>query len=216
MEVEKKLETKVLAVLTDANILTIKNHNDCLAVVEFTKTVRALQREVKDTFDPIVEKAHAAHKEAVTQRKKHLEPLQKAENIANSKRLSYEQEQRRLREAEEAKLRARAAAEEEKKRKALEARAKTAEEKGNTEKAETLREQKEEVSVIAPVLPEDDNKPQTRVTWKHRIIDANKVPREFMMVDEAKLRGIARATKGSLHIPGVEFYSDESIVNRGF
>jgi hypothetical protein len=50
-----------------------------------------------------------------------------------------------------------------------------------------------------------------RKAWKHRIIDETKVPREYLMIDESKLGAMARATKGTVKVDGVEFYADDVI-----
>lgn len=51
----------------------------------------------------------------------------------------------------------------------------------------------------------------TKRVWKYRISDASKIPREYMIPDDAKLSGMARALKGSVPIAGVEFFSEESL-----
>lgn len=47
--------------------------------------------------------------------------------------------------------------------------------------------------------------------WKARVTDASVVPREYLVVNESALNAIARATKGAINVPGVEFYEETSI-----
>ena len=44
-----------------------------------------------------------------------------------------------------------------------------------------------------------------RETWKAVVIDENKVPREYLMVNLGALDAVAKATKGKIAIPGVKF-----------
>lgn len=51
----------------------------------------------------------------------------------------------------------------------------------------------------------------TRRVYKYRIIDANLIPDEFFMVDEAKLSELARSSKATAQVAGVEFYTEEVV-----
>lgn len=53
----------------------------------------------------------------------------------------------------------------------------------------------------------------TRKVWKARVADAAQVPREYLLVDEQKLGALARATEGSVQVPGVEFYSEDILAS---
>lgn len=48
--------------------------------------------------------------------------------------------------------------------------------------------------------------------WKHRVVDPQAVPREFLMVDEKAIR--AAVVAGKREIPGVEIYEEVSIRSR--
>jgi hypothetical protein len=50
---------------------------------------------------------------------------------------------------------------------------------------------------------------QTRQLWTFRVVDEKKVPREFLQVDEKKLRGLAGPDAPK--VPGVEFFLDTNI-----
>ena len=83
-----------------------------------------------------------------------------------------------------------------------------------TEKAEakagTIQEQA--ASVIIPTIAKELPKVagiSTRKVWKHRVTDARKVPRDYLMVNDKMLADFAKATKGAIPVDGVEFYSEE-------
>lgn len=42
--------------------------------------------------------------------------------------------------------------------------------------------------------------------WYHRVIDADKIPREYLLIDDKGLAALAKASKGKVVVPGVEFY----------
>jgi hypothetical protein len=53
---------------------------------------------------------------------------------------------------------------------------------------------------------------RARVNWKFRIVNANKIPREYLMPDEVKIGAAVRAAKQAGEvIPGIEAYSEDSI-----
>jgi DNA repair exonuclease SbcCD ATPase subunit len=66
--------------------------------------IKGLREKIKGTFRPIIEKAFAAHKEAVAQEKRYLGPLDTAEGIIKGKMGGYLNELERQRRAEEERL----------------------------------------------------------------------------------------------------------------
>ncbi|MBA7598380.1 hypothetical protein ES703_05395 [subsurface metagenome] len=47
--------------------------------------------------------------------------------------------------------------------------------------------------------------------WKFRIVDLEKLPREYMVPDEAMLNSIAQKQHDKKQVPGVEFYNEPSL-----
>jgi DNA repair exonuclease SbcCD ATPase subunit len=142
------------------------------------------------------------------------ERLEKAEGTIKRAMLQFQQEQEAIRRKEEARLQELARKEEERKKAALDARAEKAAAKGNLEKAEELRQQKEEVFVPAPVVNSSVAKVAgvaTKQVWKFEISDANIIPKEYMIPDMVKIGAVVRATKGTLAIPGVKIYAEDTI-----
>lgn len=65
-------------------------------------------------------------------------------------------------------------------------------------------------TVVAPVVQSEAPKvagTSTREDWRFEITDPSAVPREYLLVDEAKLGRIVRALKADATIPGVRVYS---------
>lgn len=94
------LDKQIAPVVQDANTLMITTDAQAGAAVEVLTAVNNLIKEVNDTFDPIIDKANKAHKEAIAQRNRHRDPLNAAKTIITDKVVGYQKEQKRLAELE--------------------------------------------------------------------------------------------------------------------
>lgn len=140
------IEKEAQTALQVAKDFKITNPEQFTKAGEMLKSIKGIMKQIADTFDPIIKKAHEAHKEAVAQRKKHEEPLQQAEGIYKQAMLTYQNEQERIRREQQARLEEAARKEREK----LEKQAETALAKGKTEKAAEL--QTRAATVATPVV----------------------------------------------------------------
>jgi hypothetical protein len=52
-----------------------------------------------------------------------------------------------------------------------------------------------------------------REMWKCDVEDLDKVPREYLVVDQKMLSDLAKSTKGAIEIDGIRFYKTNIIVN---
>jgi hypothetical protein len=50
-----------------------------------------------------------------------------------------------------------------------------------------------------------------RSVWRHRVVDPDKVPDEYWVIDHDKLAALARQDKAGASVPGVEFFDDVSV-----
>lgn len=203
---------KALSIPEQARAIKIVDAETYSQAGEVLITIKGLRKEIGAAFDPIIKKAHEAHKEAKAQKDKAEAPLIEAENILKPAISAYDREQERIRREEEERQReiARKAEEERKLREAEQA-----EKEGRTEEAQAIIE---EPVYVPPVVLEKTTPKVSGISkqtiWKFRIVDQNKIPREYMMPDQVKIGGVVRATKGSIQISGVEIYS-EDIVKAG-
>lgn len=88
---------------------------------------------------------------------------------------------------------------------------------GKTEEAEAIQAV---VPIVVPTMPTVPAVQKVagisyRTDWKFRVVDAALVPEEFKIVNEKALTALAKSTKGTKKVPGVEFYSEEVTVDRG-
>lgn len=155
---------------------------------------------------------------------KPLEVLDKVKTAIDGAMRRWLEEQERIRRAEEQRLVEiqRKAAEE------LQRQAREAERKASKMKtakareaaqvlAEELKEKAVAVEAIAPVVEsrvETVSGVSVRDNWLFLIIDANKIPREYMMPDEKLIGSIGKATRGQKKIEGIEFYAEKVISSR--
>ena len=203
---EQTLEERALTYPEQARALTINNSADYLAAGEFVKSVDALAKEVEASFKPGIQKAHDLHKSLIAERDRHLKPLTEAKTTTKRLMVSYDQAQEQKRREEEARLReeARRIEEEAKLAAALEAEA-----AGELAEADAIMQ--EEV-YVPPVIVKKETPKVTGIrfqtTWRWRITDAGKIPREFMLPDSVKIGQVVRAMKGSTNIPGIEAYPE--------
>lgn len=205
------IEEKSLQAITEAQSLVISNNDQYLAAVEFSKRLKGLEKEVESAFRPIIEKAHAAHKQAIAQMDKYLKPLISAEKSVSSRVTSYVVAQEKARREEEERLRK----ENEKEQERLRARAEKAAAAGKTEKAEVLQQTAD--SMVAPTVAPTVEKVagvSFRENWTAEVVDVNLVPREYMIPDMVKLNKFAKAMHDTVKVAGVVFKSEKTMVTR--
>ncbi|MFH1511128.1 MAG: hypothetical protein ABIF10_05535 [Candidatus Woesearchaeota archaeon] len=205
----KQLEKEALVTVEQINTLSVKDNDGNTLATKLLQGNKELQAKVHETFDPICDKAHKTWKEAVAQRDKFLKPLQDAERTVKSKISAFIMDQQRIAREAQDKLDAARRKEEEKQRAALEAKAVKAEEKGNIEKAEELREKKEGVFIPGAVVESTVEKVEgqtSRTTYDFEIIDETLIPRKYLIVDDKKIRQMVKTFGKEASIPGVRIY----------
>lgn len=139
-----------------------------------------------------------------------------AERKLKTAMISYTEEQERIRREEEDRLRKETEAKEAKEKEKLLKKAEKAEEKGNTEKAEELREQAEDVTIIAPKLASTTEQPNGisyKEKWTAEVVDFKALPDEYKISNMPMLNKMAQATKGVVPIPGVKFHCEKVVAS---
>lgn len=189
--------------LTRAQALVIDS-NEAYAIADaFSVGLLHLEKAIKADFKDSKESAHATWKAIVAQESGHLEKVQEARAIIRPKLQQWEVLKQKEADAEAARLRAQAQKEAEDR--AL-AQAAEFERDGDTVTAQAIVSAPVRVDtvVVAPAIP----KRQTVIpqAWTYRVVNPKLVPREYLIDDSVKLNGVARATKGSITVPGIEFF----------
>lgn len=192
--------------------------------------LKAYNAEQQRIADEARRKAEAeARRQREEAERKAREAREKAEAEARQQRQAAErqrqEEERARREAEE--LRAKGAREEAeaKEKQARDAAAAATKAESKAEKIETRAEAKVEQltahaeSIVAPVVLAEKPKvagSARRTVWKWRVVDASKVDRKFLQLDETKIGQTVRAMKKDAAdvVGGIEVYDEEDVTIR--
>ena len=211
-----ELEERALTITEKVNTLVIMNQNELELAGVLLLNTQLLMKEIKSTFDPIVAKAHATHKEATFQRKKHLDPVEQNEWVIKNKISGYIQACELAQQKEEDKKRAEA----EKKEQALKDRAAEALKNGDEKKAEKLIEKAAEV-VMPSIAPKYEKPANVGVVTRYRaeITDRKLIPIELNGIelrppDMKALNKLAQISRGMFDIPGIKIVAEKTISGR--
>jgi len=200
METQLELQKEINA-LVQSEIEVIDQPSFALANGLISR-LQAQKKKVVEFFSDPKKKAADAHKAIVNAEKAMLAPVETRINalkVATTR--WYAAEQQRI------------AAEEEKARKEAEsmaALAAEAEESGDSETAQEAIIAATLAQATVSVMPKSKGTAM-RELWSAVVVDPSLVPREYLIVNQKALDALARATKGSVTIPGVKF--EKTFVN---
>lgn len=223
-------EAKAFAIVRD------DEHRD--AALAFNRRVKTMRGLVGELYDEPIDKAHKLHKMLCEKRNALDGPLADADKAVRRSLGTYEDNKRAVieaaRRAEEAKQREEVARLERERQAEINRLRKIAEDKRLAEAAALEAAGKKaqaEALVAAPVyvvvpsvapppivnrtpIYEAPKGTSTRVNWKHRIIDVDLIPREWMIPNDVKIGAHVRANHESHGIPGVDAYSEANAIQR--
>ena len=197
--------------------MTVTSDEEYASAGEFTKSVKKMQKKVKEYWEPLRVSAKATYDDILARKKQMLDPLESAEKILKSKMGAYSMEKEKKRKAQEEAMRK--LAEQEMARKLEEAaKAEAAGDSLGAEYAMAEAEVMEDVSIsggIRSQAPKADGVSQSK-TWKITSIDSSLVPVTFSgveirPVDEKAVMRLIKESKGTISIPGVQYEETVSI-----
>lgn len=213
-----EIESKALTTVEQAKLIVVTSNETRIAAAELGRVVAGLYKEAQEWFAPMKRLAAQAHKEICSKENAVLDPLEEAKRYLSSQIGKFDQEQERIRRAEETRLQeeARKAAQAEADRLAQEQAIQDAielEAQGDTKGAEAVLANPAPVQVFTPpvIVPTRVQKSAgvsgTQI-WKFRITDVNLIPREYMIPDEKAIGQVVRGLKSKTNIPGIEAYPE--------
>jgi len=185
----------------------------------YLKALKALGKEVADTFKPVIAKAHEAHKSALEAMGKHQAPLDDAERALKGKMTVYVEKEREKARAEQNRLEAI-------ERKRIEdERLAEAQEMANAGRADVADQMMDAPVVVAPIKVQAEPK-LDGVHFSERaraeLIDfpaliravaAGEVPAEAVIPNMTALNAWARAGR---EVPGVKIVIETIAAARSF
>lgn len=209
------LITDATGVLTSAEAYAIDSAPMYQLAAEELQGIKKRVKDLNDRRVFITKPLDEAKARVMDLFRRPLEILGQAETLLKRSMLNYQNEQERLRQERETEARRAAAEETERLRREQEKQAAKLEKKGNVEEAAAVRAAPVAPVpvVVAPVETPKVKGISTREVWKARVVDAARVPREYLVVNDKMLAQVAQATKGQLVIPGVEFYSEQVLAS---
>ncbi len=177
---------------------------------DFLKAIKALRAEITDTFDDHIRRAFEAHRALCAEKREAEAPLTEAERIVKAALVVWDDEQERIRKAEQARLEAEARQQEEARR--LE-EAQLLADCGEAAMADALLDEPIQTPAIAiaPTTPKVSGIAY-RETWSAEVVDlvalikycaANPAFAALLLPAMPALNAQARSLKGQLRIPGV-------------
>lgn len=204
-----EISTKALTVPEQARTVEITDDESYKRAAEILLQIKDLRRQIDEAFDPIISKAHEAHREALGQKKRADAPLVEAEGIIKPRIAAYIAEINRKRAEEEARLREEERKKEEERRLQEAIKAEAA---GQTEKAEEILAEPVEIGKVRPI-PEAPRVAGVSIQkrWTYRIVDEEKIPREYLTPDHTKIGAVVRDLKDAAAIPGIEVYTEDAV-----
>lgn len=220
MESLQVLRERALSFSQKASSIIIHDAASLKIANDFVLAVKVMRKEISDAFNPIIEKAHRAHKEAIAQKNKYEQPLVRAENAiklqigvyVRTKEEERREAERKAREEEQKRLQAETE---------VEAEAQRFENAGYIKEAEEIRETKPEPDVA--VLPDAPslNGISIRKILKYKVLDIRLVPKELLkknwqeylyeMIDSMAVTKYVKEHKGKMDIPGLIVYYEDSV-----
>ncbi len=219
MEQSEQIKAEMTVVASEAGEIVVKDQATRDTAIDYLRRVKTARKRVEDYFGPLKKSAHETWKGIVAKEKELLEPLDAAERKAKVAVSGYDQEQEKIRLAEQRRLQAEADEKARKERERLEKEAAKL-------KTEAKREERLEAAaaVVAPVVElasvtQKQAGESVRKVWKARLISladltglpAGDVRLSFVTFDQSAANKFATATKGAVKVAGVEF-REESIM----
>jgi hypothetical protein len=218
----RELETRAITLADQAKALKVVDQESYQTAAERLLAVAALRREIADHHAPLKKAAHDAWQKVIAAEKRLLDPVAEAERIYKLGIADYEAEQRRI------VAQARAKAEAEARRAAEEARER------ELEQAEAEGADAEEVAamiaaplVVAPPRVEPAFQQAKGVSvatnWRGEVISLDALVKaiaagmantNLVTANGVAINQLARATRGTLQVPGIRFFS-EPVVRAG-
>lgn len=207
----RDIDVKNDSMLSKANALIVNDDEGLIIAGKFLTGIKFHVKNIKATFKDSKAAAKLAHSEVCDLEKKALGFTADAELCIKAKMSNYTTAQEALEKARAAKLAAEL--KEKAEADALEL-AEDLEKNSQTAEADLALEVAAAPVVIPVSPPKKISGISYRESWTYKIIDQDKVPDEFWIIDEKKLAKFAKAMKEQAKVEGVVFSSKKIVAAR--
>jgi len=196
--------------------LIIKSDQDAAYVGDRCQELKIHIKDQEDQRMKYTRPLDDLKKEMIRDERKITEPLKMILDILRRKVRIWLESQEDIRKAEAEKKRAAEIKKlEAEKQKNLQKAMETDDEKAGENVAEietNLQRLEENPLHVDKAIRGDAGISSIAQYWKHEVVDAAKIPREFLLVDEKRLAKLARTEKGEAKVPGVKFFTITGLV----
>ncbi|MCK4792793.1 MAG: hypothetical protein KAV87_54190 [Desulfobacteraceae bacterium] len=186
----EQLKKDALGFPERAKMIIVHNAGTLTLANEFLQSIKSLMKEIAETFNPIIKKAHEAHKEAVAKKKEHEAPLMLAETTIKLHIGSYLEVQARIRRQAEEEAR-KAEEERQKEEDRILAEAKILEDSGKEKEAQSLQ-----AEIPLPARVDIPPEPEAKGLSLKQILDTDQI------------NMIVKRLGGETRIPGIRVYPE--------
>ena len=196
------------SLLARVSNLRILDQNGYTEAAGWLKSIKGFLKSIEDARTRITKPINDSLREVNAQAKEAAAPFLESEAKIKRAMIAYSDEQDRLQREEQRRLNEAA----EKERLRLQEIADRAAAKGQTNKAEQFEERAQ--AVTAPVVQTQAPKVagvSIPKVWTFEITDEDVIPREYLVVDESRIRRVVTALKGDTKIPGVRVLEQKRI-----
>ena len=203
---EREIESQALVMSEQARLISVTDKMSMEIADNTVDEIGKAITRINNHYKPLADAAFKSHRLITTQWNKMKQPLEDVKTHLVNQVKAYQRKVREEAEAEQRRLAEIARKQEEERRLA---EAIEAEKEGNAEEAQAIIE--EEMFVPTPIVRPDVPKVDGRryaTKWSWKVTDINKVPREYLIVDQIKMNGIVRAMKGQTRISGIEVFEE--------
>lgn len=208
------LQVSGTGMVGQANALVIKDDASFMAGGQMLLEIKQRAKNVEERFEDSVSAAHKAHRALTALRDSVLSPFRNAEMTIKAKIGAYQSQVEQARRIEADRVRKELEAQAEKERLA---KAEKQMDNGDLNGCKQTLEAPAMPIAVHVEIPEPPklNGVSFREDWKYEVVDPNLIPREYLMVDESKLRKVVKALgKTAANIPGIRVYA-EKVVSAG-
>lgn len=217
----RALENRVDPLVVRASGFEIQTQGHYESAADFLRDCKTMQKDIRETMDPAVKKAHEAHKAVTAIRSKLLDPIDQAEKVVKRKMGAFVEEQERAARIERQRIEAEARKLEEDRRMR---EAEELEARGMPEAAEDVIS----APIALPAIPEAP-KPiaegtSSRKKYATRVVDLNsliraaaegRIPAGLVIANQSALDSLARSLGDSFSMPGCELVVETVISAKG-
>lgn len=214
----RQVGKEALTVVQQATGLEVIDFDSRNRAAELGRIVAGLDRQAEEKFEKLKKPLNEAKAEVMAWEHSVRDPLAEAKKYLSQQIGCFDAEQEKCRRIEEARLQeeARRQAAAEAKRLAEEqaiADAVELEAAGDKAGAQAVLNNPVPVQVYCPpvIVPRLTPKAEgvsTSTNWTFRVTNEALIPRDYLAVDEKKIRQVVKALKNKANIPGIEVYPE--------